>query len=84
MNGAICYGDVQVTPVTMNRRMIPALGSEIIEVMISLNGTLLQVIGDPENEGNYSLEGTLTVTGQYLGLLPITVELDLSKMRIEK
>jgi hypothetical protein len=84
MNGAVYYGDVQVTPVNMNRRLIPALGSEIVEVMFSLNGTLLQVIGDPENEGNYSLEGTLSVTGQYFGLLPISVELDLANMRTEK
>jgi hypothetical protein len=83
MDGAIYYGETQITPITVSRRRIPANGNSEIEAQISLNGTLLQVIGDPENIGNYSLEGSLTVTSQYMGLLPISIELDLAELESE-
>jgi len=80
LDGAIYYGETRITPVIVEARTIPALGTGAVDAQISLNGTLLQAIGDPENEKNYSLRGTLTATGQYMGVLPVTVTLDLSEL----
>ncbi len=80
VDGAIYYGETRIAPVTVDERLIPAMSQGNIDAQISLNGTLLQAISDPENEGNYSLRGTLTVTGQYLGVLPVTVAIDLEEI----
>lgn len=84
MDGAVYYGETKITNVIVEERMIPAMGQGAIDAEISLNATLLQAIGDPENEGNYSLRGTLTVTGQYLGVMPVSVELDLEEFESEE
>ena len=80
IDGEIYYGTTRITPITVENRMIPALGSGKIDAQISLNGTLLEAIGDPQNERNYRIEGTLTVTGQYMGVIPVTVKLDLAEL----
>ena len=54
--------------------MIPAMDYGFIDAQISLNGTIIQAIGDPQNQGNYNLKGTLTVTVQYLGVIPVNVK----------
>ena len=80
MDGAIYYGETRISPVIVAEKAIPAMGAVTVDAQISLNGTLLQTIGDPQNEGNYSLRGTLTATGQYLGVLPVSVTMDLSDL----
>ena len=80
MDGAIYYGETKISPVIVAEKAIPAMGAGTVDAQISLNGTLLQAIGDPQNEGNYSLRGTLTATGQYLGVLPVSVTMDLSDL----
>jgi len=80
MDGAIYYGETKISPVLVAEKAIPAMGTGTVDAQISLNGTLLQAIGDPQNEGNYSLRGTLTATGQYLGVLPVAVTMDLSDL----
>ena len=80
MDGAIYYGETRISPVIVAEKAIPAMGAGTVDAQISLNGTLLQAIGDPQNEGNYSLRGTLTATGQYLGVLPVSVTIDLSDL----
>lgn len=84
MNGAVYYGETKITNVIVEERLIPAMGQGTIDAELSLNATLLQAIGDPENEGNYSLRGTLTATGQYLGVMPVSVELDLEELESEE
>jgi hypothetical protein len=80
MDGAIYYGETKISPVLVAEKVIPAMGTGTVDAQISLNGTLLQAIGDPQNEGNYSLRGTLTATGQYIGVLPVAVTMDLSDL----
>lgn len=84
MDGVIYYGETRITPVIVEERLIPAMGQGTIDAELSLNSTLLQAIGDPENEGNYSLRGALTATGQYLGVMPVSVELDLEELETEE
>ena len=84
VDGAIYYGETKITPVTVEKHLIPAMGQGTIDAEISLNATLLQTIGDPENEGNYSLKGTLTATGQYLGVIPVSVDVDLAEIGSEE
>jgi hypothetical protein len=80
MDGAIYYGETKISPVIVAEKAIPAMGAGTVDAQISLNGTLLQAIGDPQNEGSYSLRGTLIATGQYLGVLPVSVTMDLSDL----
>ena len=77
VDGEILYGDTVVTPIHIDERVVPALGDSELDMQISLNGTLLQLIGEPENEEGYRLVGVLSATGRYLGLIPVTVNLDL-------
>lgn len=83
IDGGIYYGDTQISPLVVDERSIPAMGHGTIDAEISLNGTLMQVLGDPQNEGNYALKGTFTATGQYLGVLPVSVDLDLETLESE-
>jgi hypothetical protein len=84
MDGAVYYGETKITSVIVEEHLIPAMGQGTIDAEISLNSTLLQAVGDPENEGNYSLKGTLSATGQYLGVMPVSVELDLEELESEE
>jgi len=83
VDGEILYGDTVITPIRIEERDISALGVSELDMQISLNGTLLQVIGDPENEEGYRLEGVLSATGRYLGLIPVKIDLDLQDLSEE-
>jgi hypothetical protein len=80
IDGELFYGTTKITPITVKERLIPAMGYGEIDAQITLNGTLLQAIGDPQNERNYRMLGTLTAKGQYLGIIPVYVTLDLSEL----
>lgn len=84
VDGEILYGDIVITPIRVEERDIPASGSTELDMQISLNGTLLQLIGEPENEEGYRLEGVLTATGRYLGLIPVKVNLNLQDISKEQ
>jgi len=81
MDGAIYYGETMITPFTVEERMIPAMGSGTVDAQITLNGTLMETIGNPQNHGNYSLNGTLTARGKYMGILPVTVTLEMAELK---
>lgn len=83
VNGLLYHGDTVISPVRVDERLIPARGAGEIEVAITLNRTLLEAIGNPENSGSYRLDGRLTATGLYLGALPVSVELNLSEIEAE-
>lgn len=84
LDGAIYYGETKISPLLVNEKSILANGVGVIEAQLSLNGTLLQAIGDPENSGGYTLRGTMTVTGRYMGVLPVSVVLDVSELTVEE
>ena len=77
VDGEILYGDTVITPIRIEERVIPASGDTELDMQISLNGTLLQLVRDPQNEEGYRLEGVLSATGRYLGLIPVKVNLNL-------
>lgn len=81
IDGLVYYGDIVITPVIVEEQMIPANGNDTIGAQITLNSTLLESIRNPENQDNYSLKGTLTGTGKYLGVIPVTVNLKLSELK---
>ena len=81
MDGAIYYGDTMITSVIVEERMISAMGSGTVDAQITLNGTLMDAIGDPQNHENYNLNGTLTARGQYRGILPVTVTLEMAELK---
>lgn len=84
LDGDIYYGAIRISPLIVNEKSILANGVGTIEAQISLNSTLIKAIGDPENSGGYKLSGTMTVTGQYMGVLPISVVLDVSEFVVEE
>ena len=84
VDGEILYEDTVVTPIHVDERVIPALDYSELGIQISLNGTLLQAIGDPENEEGYRLEGVLSASGRYLGLIPVKVSIDLQDILQEQ
>jgi len=84
VDGEILYGDVVITPIRIEERVIPALGDTELDMQISLNGTLLQLIREPENEEGYRLEGVLSATGRYLGLIPVKVNINLQEISKEQ
>ena len=84
VDGRILYGDTVITPILIEERVIPASGDGEIDMQISLNGTLLQAIGDPEDEEGYRLDGTLYATGRYLGVIPVKLNMDLQELSEEK
>ena len=84
VDGEILYGDIVITPIRIEERVIPALGDTELDMQISLNGTLLQLIREPENEEGYRLEGVLSATGRYLGLIPVKVNISLQDISKEQ
>ena len=84
LDGDIYYGEIRISPLIVNEKSILANGVGTIEAQISLNGTLIQAIGDPENSGGYKLSGTMTVTGRCMGVLPVSVVLDVSELAVEE
>ena len=80
LDGDIYYGATKISPLTVKERMIPAMDYGYIDAQISLNGSIIQAIGDPHNQVNYKLKGTTTVTVQYLGVIPVNVKLDLAEL----
>ena len=84
VDGEILYGDIVITPIRIEERVIPALGDTELDMQISLNGTLLQLIREPENEEGYRLEGVLSATCRYLGLIPVKVNINLQDISKEQ
>ena len=80
VEGRLLYGDTLVSPIIILDQEISARGMREVEMHVSLNGSLLEAIGDPENERGYRLEGKLIVEGLYLGLIPVKVDMDLAEI----
>jgi len=78
MDGSLLFGETLVTPVHVSQQPVTAGGSSDVEVDVALTGSLLQSIGDYEEGDGYRLEGTLTATHRFIGLVPITVSRPLS------
>jgi len=84
LDGAIYYGETRISPLIVNEKSILSNGVGTLEAQLNLNGTLLQAIGDPENSGEYTLRGTMKVTGRYMGVLPVSVVLDVSELAVKE
>jgi hypothetical protein len=78
MDGSLLFGETAVTPVHVSRQPVGAGGSSDVEVEVSLTGSILQAVGDYEEGDEYRLEGTLTATHRFAGLVPVTVSRPLS------
>ena len=78
MEGSLLFGETTVSPVHVSQQQVEAGGSSDVEVDVSLIGAILQAIGDYEEGDEYRLEGTLTATHRFIGLVPITVSRPLS------
>jgi len=78
MDGSLLFGEAVVTPVHVAQQMVKAGGSSDVDVGVSLTGAILGAIGDYEEGDQYRLEGTLTATHRFAGLVPVTVTRPLS------
>jgi len=78
IDGQLYYGDTLVSPLKVEAQHLEAKGSSPIEVELTLNGSLLQALGGYGDETEYRVEGTLTATHSFMGLLPVSVTKSLS------
>jgi len=79
VDGSLLFGETLVSPVQVSPQQVGAQGSSLVEVDVSLTGSILQTIGDYEDGDRYRLEGTLTATHRLVGLVPVTVSRPLSE-----
>ena len=78
MDGSLLFGETAVSPVQVSQQPVEARGSSDVEVEVSLTGAILGAMGDYEEGDQYRLEGTLTATHRFAGLVPVTVTRPLS------
>lgn len=78
IDGRLYYGETLVTPLMVEKQHVEAMSSSPVEVGVTLNGSLLQALGGYSDEAEYRVEGTLTATHSFMGLLPVSVTRSLS------
>jgi hypothetical protein len=77
MDGEIYYGNHFITQLTVADSLIRANGLSTFQIDVSIKGSILNTI-DPENKGQYLVQGDLVATARMLGLVPVTVTKPLS------
>ena len=78
IDGRLYYGETLLTPLVVEEQHVDAMGSSPVEVDVNLSGSLLQALGDYSDEAEYRVEGTLTATHRFMGLVPVSVTRSLS------
>lgn len=73
VDGSLLFGETLVSPVHVSPQLVDARGSSLVDVDVSLTGSILEAIGDYEDGDEYRLAGTLTATHRFAGLIPVTV-----------
>ena len=78
IDGRLYYGETLLTPLIVDEQHVEAMGSSPVEVDVTLSGSLLQALGGYSDEAEYRVEGTLTATHRFMGLVPVSVTKSLS------
>jgi hypothetical protein len=78
IDGRLYYGETLLTPLIVEEQHVDAMGSSPVDVDVTLSSSLLQALGDYSDEAKYRVEGTLTVTHMFMGLVPVSVTKSLS------
>ena len=78
IDGRLYYGETLLTPLVVEGQHVDAMGSSSVEVDVALSGSLLQALGGYSDEAEYRVEGTLTATHRFMGLVPVSVTKSLS------
>lgn len=78
IDGRLYYGETLLTPLVVEEQHVDAMGSSPVDVDVNLSGSLLQALGDYSDEAKYRVEGTLTATHRFMGLVPVSVTRSLS------
>jgi len=78
IDGRLYYGKTLLTPLVVDKQHVEAMGSSPVEVDVTLSDSLLQALGGYSDEAEYRVEGTLTATHRFMGLVPVSVTRSLS------
>jgi len=78
IDGRLYYGETLLTPLVVDKQHVEAMGSSPVEVDVTLSDSLLQALGGYSDEAEYRVEGTLTATHRFMGLVPVSVTRSLS------
>jgi len=78
IDGRLYYDDTLLTPLVVEEQRVEAMGFSPVEVDVALGGSLLQAMGGYSDESEYRVEGTLTATHMFMGLVPVSVTRSLS------
>ena len=78
IDGRLYYGETLLTPLMVEAQHVDAMGSSPVKVGVTLNGGLLQALGGYGDETEYRVEGALTATHRFMGLVPVSVTRSLS------
>jgi len=78
IDGRLYYGETLLTPLVVDKQHVEAMGSSPVEVDVPLSDSLLQALGGYSDEAEYRVEGTLTATHRFMGLVPVSVTRSLS------
>jgi|GEM_PF-3499206 len=78
IDGRLYYGETLLTPLVVDKQHVEAMGSSPVEVDVTLSDSLLQALGGYSDEAKYRVEGTLTATHRFMGLVPVSVTRSLS------
>ncbi|HEX9914027.1 MAG TPA: LEA type 2 family protein [Candidatus Bathyarchaeia archaeon] len=78
IDGRLYYGETLLTPLIVDEQHVEAMGSSPVEVDVTLSGSMLQALGGYSDEAEYRVEGTLTATHRFMGLVPVSVTKSLS------
>lgn len=70
-DGELYYGNNFLTPLTISETQIKAGGLSTFQVDITITGSILDTI-EPEEKSEYTLQGELVASSQFLGLVPVT------------
>ncbi len=80
MDGELYYGSHFITRLTVADALIRANGLSTFQMDVTITGSILNII-DPENKGQYIVQGDLVAMVKILGLVPVTVTKSLSDYR---
>jgi len=77
IDSEISVNETIVSSLIIAEYFIPTNSSRMFNVSFIIKRGMVQSVGEPYNISNYKLDGTISVKGYYLDLIPVTLYLDL-------
>jgi hypothetical protein len=81
LDGELYYGGHFITPLTVDDAVIRANGLSTFQMDVAVTGTILSTL-NPEDRGEYLVQGDLIASTKILGLIPVTITKSLSDYQL--